>query len=104
MGEIYHMIKDQNVLDAGLEDIPLYDNIGKSGITKAATHPKIFPCAEVIGWILPRTYPTTMIISNIEGKSFASFTPAYITKAYKLPTPQVMLTYDWVKSVNLEFF
>ena len=28
-GQIYHMIKDQNVPDAGLEYIALYDNIRK---------------------------------------------------------------------------
>ena len=67
-------------------------------------HPKILPCAEVIGWILPRTDPTTMIISNQEGKSFASFTPAYITKACKFPTPHVMMMDDWVKSVDLDIF
>ena len=47
-------------------------------MTKAATHLEWFPCAEVIGWIQPRTDPTTMIISNIEGEYFASFTPSYI--------------------------
>ena len=36
-GHIYHMIKDHNVPDAGLEDIPLYVNIRKSGITKVST-------------------------------------------------------------------
>ena len=69
------MIKDQNVPDEGLDDMPLYENIRKSGIMKAAMHPEIFPCDEVIRWIIPRTDPATVIISNTEGKSFASFTP-----------------------------
>ena len=74
------MIKDQNVPDAGLEDMPLYENIRKSGITKESTHPKLFPCAELIGWILPQTNPDTMIISNIgRGGTFSSFTPTYVT-------------------------
>ena len=103
-GQIHHMIKGKNVPDVGLEFIPLYDNIGKSVITKADTHPELFPYAQVIGWILPRIDPTTMIISNTEGKAFASFTTTYITKACKLPTPWVMMTNDWVKSVNLEIF
>ena len=47
-GQIYHMIKNENVSDAGLEDIPLYVNIRKSGITKVAMRPDLFPCAEVI--------------------------------------------------------
>ena len=27
----------------------------RSGITKVATRPELFPCAEVIGWILSQT-------------------------------------------------
>ena len=45
-----------------------------------------------------------MIISSIEGQAFASFTLAYKTKSCKVPTPQVMMTDDWVKSVNLDTF
>ena len=61
---------------------------------KVAMHLELFPCVEVIEWILPQTDPTTMIISNTEGKSFASFTSTYITKTCKLPTPWVMMTDD----------
>ena len=86
-GKIYHMIKHQNVSDAGLEDILLYVNIRKSGITKKAMHPELFPYAEVIGWIIPLANSSTMIISNVEGKAFSSFTPTYITKSCKLPAP-----------------
>ena len=88
------MIKEQSVPDARLEDIPLYVNIRKSGITKVATRPELFPCAEVIRWILPREDTGTMIISNTQGQAFTSFTLAYITKACKLPTPQITMTKD----------
>ena len=36
-GQIYPMIKYQKVPDVGLEDIPLYENILISGITKVST-------------------------------------------------------------------
>ena len=98
------MIRDQNFPDVGLDDMPLYINIRKSGIAKVAMCQELFPCAEVIGWILPHADPTTMIISNTKKKAFASFTLTYITKASKLTTPQVMMTDDWVKSVNLDIF
>ena len=52
-GKIYQMIRDQNIPDASLEDMSLYENIRKSDITKAATCPDLLPCVEVIGWILP---------------------------------------------------
>ena len=60
------MVKDQTVPDVGLEDISLYVNIRKSTNKKVATHLKIFPCAEVIGWILPQVDAATMIMSNTE--------------------------------------
>ena len=37
-----------------------------------------------------------MIISNIEGEAFASFTPTYIARE------QVMMTDEWVKNVDLD--
>ena len=86
-GHIYQMIKEQTILDVGLEDKPLYVNIRKYTIAKVATHPEIFPCAEVIGWILPQVDAATMIMSNIEGKPFSSFTPSFITKPCNLPAP-----------------
>ena len=73
-----------------------------SGITKAATRLELFPCADVIGWILPQKNLSTMIISNIDREAFASFTPTYITLACKMPTPQVMMTNGWVNKVDLD--
>ena len=43
-GQIYPMNKDQKVIDVGLEDILLYENILSSGITKVSTRPELFPC------------------------------------------------------------
>ena len=40
-GEIYQMTKDQNVPGAGLEDMTLYENIIKSGITKVSMCPDL---------------------------------------------------------------
>ena len=101
-GETYQMIRYQNVPDVGLEEMSLYQNIKYLGITKAAKCLELFSCTEVIVWIFPQTNPSTMIISNIEGEAFASFTPAYITLAYKLPPPQVMMSDEWVNKVDLD--
>ena len=80
------MIKDQDVPDAGLEDILIYENIKRLAIMKVSTRPKLFPCAKVIGWILPRADITKMILSNISGQGFVSYTPAYVAQVCKLPT------------------
>ena len=69
---------------------------------KVATRPKHFPCSEVIGWILPKADVTKMILSNIEGQGYATNIPAYVSQAYKLPTPQTFLTEKWLKDLNLD--
>ena len=84
-GQIYHMLMEKKVLEAGLEDLALYDNILRSGITKVSTRPDNFPCTEFIRWILPKVDATGMIMNNVEDKGFASFTPGFIAKAYILP-------------------
>ena len=63
-GEIYRMIANQNVPNAGFKELTIYANIEKSALMKVATKPELFPCTEVIGWILPRVYITTMILEN----------------------------------------
>ena len=62
--EIYRMIVNQNVPDAGFEELTIYANIEKSALMKVATRPDLFPCSEVIDWILPRADVTTMILEN----------------------------------------
>ena len=63
-GEIYRMIANKNVPNAVFEELTIYANIEKSALMKVATRPELFPCSEVIGWILPRADVTTMIFEN----------------------------------------
>ena len=44
-GQIYHMLVEKKVPEAGLEDLALNDNILRFGITKVCTRPEVFPCA-----------------------------------------------------------
>ena len=62
--EIYQMISNQNVPDARFEELTIYANIERSALMKITTRPKLFPCSEVIGWILPREDVTTIILAN----------------------------------------
>ena len=71
-GQIYHILKEKKVPKEGLEDLVLYDNILKSGITKVSTRPDIFPFFEVIGWILAKFDARGMIMYNVEDKGFSS--------------------------------
>ena len=51
--DIYRLISRREVPNMGLEEEPIYAKIEKSAIMKVATRPELFPCSEVIGWILP---------------------------------------------------
>ena len=67
-GEVYRMISRREVPDTGLEEEPIYANIEKSAIMKVATRPDLFPCSDVMRWILPHTNNNTMLIANVDGQ------------------------------------
>ena len=64
-GGIYRLITNQEVTDIAFEEETIYANIERSSFMKIATRPELFPCSEVIGWILPRVYVTTVILENV---------------------------------------
>ena len=96
------MIANQNVPDAGFEELTIYANIEKSALMKVATRPELFPCSEVNGWILHRAYVTTMILENIAKQGYATYSPAYVFMAYHLPSAQVYLTKSWLKETTMD--
>ena len=88
--------------DAAFEELTIYANIEKYALMKIATRPELFPCSEVIGWILPRADVTMMILSNTAKQGYAAYSPGYVSLAYRLPPAQVYLTEDWLKEINLD--
>ena len=86
-GEIFILISNQNVLDAQFEELTIYANIEKSSFMKVATRPELFPCSEVIVWILPKAYVTIMILENNADQGSTVYSPAYLSMEYHLPTP-----------------
>ena len=86
----------------GLEEEPIYANIEKSAIMKVATRPELFPCSDVMRWILPHTNNNTMLIGNVEGQGYAAFSPRYVALAYHLPEPQVFLSNDWLDNLRMD--
>ena len=83
-GEIYQMISNQNVPDARFEELTIYANIEKSTLMKIATRPEMFPCLEVISWILPKADVATMILANAPKQGYAAYSPGYVSLAYHL--------------------
>ena len=101
-GEIYRLITRREVPDIGLEEESIYANIERSSLMKIATRPELFPCSEVIGWILPRADVTTMILENIERQGYAAYSPGYVALAYHLPEAQVFLSDDWLNNIRMD--
>ena len=101
-GEVYKMISNQSVPEAGFEDMAIYANIERSAIMKVATKPELFPCSEVTSQILPRADITRM--ANTEKQGYAGYNPPYVSMAYNLPTPQTYLTESWLKELNLDMW
>ena len=97
------MLVERKVPEAGLEDLALYGNILRFGITKIATRSEIFPYAEVIGWMLPKIDTIGLMINDEEGKPIASFAPAFISVAYSLPEKEISVTTEWVRSMNFDY-
>ena len=101
-GDIYRLISRREVPDMGLEEEPIYANIERSAIMKVATRPEMFPCSEVMKWILPHTNHGSMLICNVEGQGYASFSPGYVALAYHLPEPQVFLSNEWLDNLSMQ--
>ena len=101
-GKIYRIISYREVPDTGLEEEPIYANIEKSPIMKVATRPELFPCSDVVRWILPHTNNNTMLMGNVEGQGYAAFSPGYVALAYHLPEPQVFLSNDWLDNLRMD--
>ena len=93
-GEIYRLITHREVPDIGFEEENIYANIERSSLMKIATRPELFPCSEVIGWILPRADVTTMILENVDKQGYAAYSPGYVALTYHLPEAQIYLTKD----------
>ena len=77
-GGIYRLITHHEVLDTGFEEETIYANIERSVLMRVATKPELFPCSEVIGWILPRADVTTMILANIYKHGYAAYRHLHI--------------------------
>ena len=101
-GQIYLMMVDKKVPEAGFGDLALYENILRSRLTKIATRPEVFPCAEVIEWLFPKLDTVGMIINDEERKPITSFAPTFISKAYSLPEVEISVRTEWVKSLMFD--
>ena len=66
MGDVYRLITQREVPDTGFEEETINANIERSTLMRVATRPELFPCSEMIGWILPKADVTTIILANVD--------------------------------------
>ena len=85
-----------------MEEESIYANIEISALMKVATRPELFPCSEVIGWILPRADATTMILEDVNKQGYAVYSPGYVALAYHLPEAQVFLFNDSLNNIRMD--
>ena len=84
-----------------LEDLPdreIYLQVKSSKIHLAGAHPAIFPCPEVIDWILQKTDPKKFVIRDSEGKAFTTLKGSNTHVYYSLPEREEEFTEDWAKA------
>ena len=101
-GEIYRLITRREVPDMGLEEEGIYANIERSSLMKIATRLELFPCFEVIGWILPQADVTTTILENVEKQGYVAYSPGYVALDYHLQEAQVFMSDDWLKNIRMD--
>ena len=101
-GEIFRMISNPNVPNVGFEELTIYANFKNSALMKVARRPELFPCSEVIGWILPRADVMKMIPKNTVKQGYVAYIPTYVSMAHHLPSPKVYLTESWLKEITMD--
>jgi hypothetical protein len=85
-GKIYHIFKKSN-LSTEAEDpdeLQVFRNIRKSSKFGVATHPKIFPYADAIIWILKNTNVNNRYFYDPRRYPIASYIPKYLAKCYHI--------------------
>ena len=85
-----------------LEEEPIYTNIEISALMKVTTRLELFPCSEVIGWILPWADVSTMILTDVNKQGYAAYSPGYVALAYHLPEAKLFVSDDWLNNVRMD--
>lgn len=62
----------------------MFKNIRKSGIFRVEAHSTVFPCADVIRWILKNVDVNDRYVCNARKDPIASFRPEYLAKCYHI--------------------
>ena len=94
--QVYHeFATSEEEFPEDLPDREIYLAVKKSKLHLAGAHPAIFPCPEVIDWIIQRTDPKKYVIQDSEGRAFATLVGSDAHLYYSLPRPDEHFTPEW---------
>ena len=74
-----------------LEDRRVYVNIHKSGLYRITCRYPVFPCADMIHWIISHTDPETMVLRSAIRIDIATFRVQGYQQMYHLPQPVIIM-------------
>ena len=80
------------------EDLPnreIYLKVKRSKLHLAGAHPAIFPCPEMIDWIIQKTDPKKFVIRDSEGKAFTTLKGSDAHIYYSFPEREEDFTEEW---------
>jgi hypothetical protein len=85
-GEVYYMFKKSNfsIETKELDELQAFNNIRKSGIFKVVAHPMVFPCIDIISWILKNIDINNQYVCNAKKEPIASFRLEFLAKCYHI--------------------
>ena len=89
--------------NANIEEDLIYQNIRRSRLHKEETRFYLFPCVEVISWLIPNIYITTHIIKDFSGKGITSFHSTQLEKSCQVIAAKVFMTLEWVAGLKLNY-
>lgn len=81
--EIYEELAERDIPETQ-EDFQVYINIKRSRLHKVVAHPPVFPCAEIIEWVLQCTSTDDWMIKGHDGALIATIASTNISSYYKL--------------------
>jgi hypothetical protein len=102
-GDIYTMFRDDKYPPTTRQaDQEVYRKRNRSEIHRVAARPAVFPCADIITWLIPNVDLEDRVIRTTDKqKAIASFQPSALYLYYKFPRVEVTYSKQWIYDYKL---
>jgi hypothetical protein len=81
-------------------DHRVFPNVHFSRLHMVVVRAHVFPCIEVLAWIIIHDDNKNCIINDEQRQCVGTFLPLEISNCYKLPEPKVLLNKDYVTTFH----